>query len=105
MSQPILGNFVQLSEGIPKRLRFIGYTIEPRTITDPQTKQPKVVQALILQVNEEDGIPVAKIYSVTSEKHAQQFAPFLADGSIKTRAFTITMTGRGFLREYQTRVG
>jgi len=104
LTEPILGNFVQLSEGIPKRLRFSDHTITAKAIMDPMTKTMKTVNALQFRVIEEDGIPVDKIYSITSEKHAQQFAPFLQDKTYIGRVFTIIVRGRGFLREYTTQV-
>ena len=104
MSEPILGNYVQLSEDIPKRLRFSKHAIEAKTIPDPMTKALKVVRVLVFGVIEEDGIPVDKVYSVTSEKHAQQFAPYLIGQGYTGRLFTITMRGRGYLREYTTMV-
>lgn len=105
MSEPLLGNFVSLSDGIPKRLRFVSHQIVNRLITDPLTKEPKRVNVLEFRVNEEDGIAVDKIYSITSEKHAQQFAPFLEGQGYRGKIFTIIPRGRGYLREYSVAVG
>jgi len=100
----ILGNYVQLVEGIPKRMRFTDHRIVPKTISDPITRQPKSVNVLEFDVSEEDGAPTAKKYSVSSEKHAQQLAPFL-DGKLYTaKVFTITVHGKGFLREFTVKV-
>jgi len=104
MSEPLLGNYVTLSEGIPKRLRFESHQIVQRLITDPMTKSPKTVNVLEFKVLEEDGIAVSKIYSVTSEKHAQQFAPFLEGQGYRGKVFTIIPRGRGYLREYSVAV-
>jgi len=100
----VLGNFVQLVEGIPKRMRFTYHRIVQRTITDPTIRGPKMVNVLEFNVSEEDGQAVNKSYSVTSEKHAQQLAPFLDGRTYLGRLVTITMHGKGFLREYTVKI-
>jgi len=85
-------------------MRFASHTIADKTITDPMTKAQKVVKVLVFQVVEEDSRKVNKVYSITSEKHAQQFAPYLIGNGYLGRLFTITAQGRGFLREYTTKV-
>jgi len=99
----VLGNFVEMKEEVEKVLRFTGYKMTSETIPDRITKQPKILNMLILNVSEEDGKPVSKEYRVTSEKHARDLWPHLQDGSFKTRAFGITPHGKGFLREYTIR--
>jgi len=103
-SMAVLGNFVELKDGIPKRMRFTDHRIVPRQLTDPYLRAPKTVNVLEFDVSEEDGAPVSKKYSVTSEKHAQQLATFL-DGKLYTaKVFTITVHGKGFLREFTVKV-
>ncbi len=99
-----LGNFVQLSNDIPKRLHFTAWKIVEREITDPHTKSPKKAKVLQLDVSREDGIQVSKTYSVLSEKHAQQLAPYLENQSFLRFDFIITRRGRGFLTEYTVRI-
>mgnify|MGYP001101788183 CR=1 FL=1 len=104
MSEPLLGNYVVLKEDTPKNLRFRDHQIVPKLIVDPMTHTPKQINALQFYVEEEDGRRVDKIYSITSEKHAQQFAPFLEGYKYRGKLFTITIRGKGFLREYTVAV-
>ena len=69
----ILANYVKLVPEKPKILRFKkdSLRIEERVITDPKTKVVKTVRALVLDVIEEDGVPVSKTFSTLSEKLAQ----------------------------------
>jgi len=104
MSEPVLGNYVVLKEDVPKNLRFSDHVIVPKLIVDPMTHAPKQLNALQFYVSEEDGRKTDKIYSITSEKHAQQFAPFLEGRKYIGRLFTITIRGKGYLREYTVAV-
>jgi len=100
----ILENFVRLDSDVPKRLHFNAWRIIPKEITDPHTKSPKIVNVLQLDVDQDDGIRVHKVYSITSEKHAQQIAPYLQNNSYLNFDFSITMRGHGFLREYTVQI-
>jgi hypothetical protein len=96
----VLQNYVILETGRPARLHFRDHHIEPRTITDPLTRQPGSRNVLVFEVDELNGAPVAARYSTMSEKHAGQFAPYLPDKSYQLYNFTITAIGEGFMRHY-----
>ncbi len=100
----VLQNYVILKEGIPTRLHFTDHEIQSREITDPLTKLPKTVRALVLTVDQLDGRAVDARYSTISEKHAMIFSPYLGDKSYKNYDFIITQVGHGFTREYQVKV-
>ena len=105
MSEPIktdtvLGNFVVLQDGIPKRLRFADHRIYPKTQKDSISNRTKVVNTLQFDVVEEDGRPVSKVYEIQGEKHARQFAPELDGKTYVGRTVEITPHGKGFLKEY-----
>lgn len=96
----VLENYVMLETGIPTRLHFIDHQIETRQITDPQTGQGTTRKVLVFNVDTMDGHPVSAKYSIMAEKHASQFAPYLADKSYRNFEFTIVRTGEGFRTSY-----
>ena len=73
----VLGNWVVLHPGERKVLHFVDHTFVERVIVDPVTGKPKTLRALHLRVDQEDGKPVDKTFSVISERLAGQLAPYL----------------------------
>jgi len=105
MSEPvqtdtILGNYVLMVEGVPKRLRFSDHRIYPKQQKDSMSGRVKTVNTLQLDVVEEDGRPVAKVYEVQGEKHARQISALLDGKAYLGKICSITAHGKGFLREY-----
>jgi len=100
----VLRNYVILEEGKPARMHFVDHELQPREITDPVTGRHKTVTALVFQVDELEGKPVLAYYSITSQKHADQFAPYLERKRYLEYDFVVTQIGRGFLREYKVEV-
>jgi len=72
-------NWVILSPGVEKRLRFSDHVIRRKTITDAATKRPKEVEALEFIVSMEDGVSVSRTFSVVSQKLAGDLGPYLID--------------------------
>ena len=97
----VLQNYVILQPGVPARLHFTSHQVRVKTITDPQTGRAKQVQALELTVDELNGRGVVSTYSTLSQKHAQDFAPYLPGEKYRDYDFIITLTGEGDRREYQ----
>jgi hypothetical protein len=105
MSEPvqtdtILGNYVVLQTGIPKRLKLVDHRIYPKDQKDSVSGRIKTVNTLQFDVVEEDGAKVNTVYEVQGEKHARQFAAFLDGKTYIGKTVTITSHGKGFLREY-----
>lgn len=98
--QPVLDNIVKLPEGIAKRLHFTSAAFQDRAIKDPVTQETKVVTVLVLVVDQEDGVTVAKTLGVTAEGLAAQLAPYLDAGRIGSHDFTITRRGSSFATRY-----
>ena len=96
----VLENYVMLETGIPTRLHFTDHRLERRTITDPGTGQPGSRNVLIFDVDRMDGRAVGAKYSIMSEKHAEQFRPFLADKRYTRCEYTIVRSGEGFRTTY-----
>ena len=78
-------------------LHFRDYRITERQITDPYFKTPRTVRSLLFLVDKEDGKPVDKTYSVVSEKLADEFQPYLEDGSYRNYEWCLVKDGAGFV--------
>ena len=84
-----LGNWVVLKPGVEVKLHFREYRITPREIKDPFWKLDRTVTSLLFLVDREDGKPVDKMFSGNSDRLAQEFEPYLEDGSYKLYEWTI----------------
>jgi predicted methyltransferase len=96
----VLRNYVELVAGQPSRLHFVSADLVDRTITDPVLGRPKVATVLMLGIDELDGQPAAAFLSVTAEKLASQFKPFIDRGVLADYDFVVTARGEGFRRTY-----
>ena len=96
----VLGNYVRLEPGVKKRLHAVSHHYEDREITDPNTKQPKIIRVLVFQLDQEDGSPTTKQFSVTSDKLAQQLSPMLPDNAYSKWTMVIIKAGSSFQTEY-----
>jgi len=85
------------------RVKEGSFRLETRTITDPTTKKPKTVQAAVMDVYEEDGSPVTKVFSTLSEKLAAALQVAHNNGNLYRYRLGIKMVGAGFVTEYQIR--
>ncbi len=94
-------NHVILAPGVPARMHFTDHTWESRPITDPVTKLPKTVRALVFHVDEVDGVKTDAYYSTISDKHAMDFDPYLATKSYTGFTFEVTKIGTGFATSYK----
>lgn len=97
----VLRNYVALEPGVPARLHFTEIFKQTKTIVDPLTRRPKSLTTLECTVDELNGQPISSVYSVSSEKHAQDFAPYLVGERYRDYDFIITVSGEGWRREYQ----
>ena len=98
-----LENYVKLAPGVEKVLMLSNPRVEPRTITDPITKQTKTVNAWVATVTEENHIPVHKTYSTLSEKHAAALQQLFDAGILPGRRIGITKYPRGLATEFSIR--
>ena len=72
-----LGNWVMLEPGTRTRIHLVDHQIVERKITDPFWKVEKTVRTLMFRVDRQDGAKVEKSLSITSERLASEFAPYL----------------------------
>ena len=78
-----LDNWVKLEPGKEVKLHFKDYRITSREIEDPFWKTERTVRSLLFLVDREDGKPVDKMFSVISERLAEEFQPYLEDGTYR----------------------
>lgn len=100
-----LGNFIVLEKDREKilKIREGSFHIERRSITDNITKLPKSLNTAVMDVTQEDGKPVTKTFSTTSDKLANTLLTLHLSRILYTRNFGITMRGEGFAKEYTVR--
>ncbi len=97
----VLRNYVMLTSGTAARLHFSDHTKLIKTIFDPLRGGPKPVNSLEFVVDELNGVPCVSAYSILSQKHAQDFAPFLEGKKYQNYDFIILQSGEGFTRDWQ----
>jgi len=97
----VLENYIRLEPGVRKILHFYDHTITTKEIRDPLLARTKPVKSLIFFVDEEDGKPVKKIFSIIQEKLAATLAPYLPGKRYVEYNFAITKFGTGFAAEFQ----
>lgn len=97
----MLANYVALADGIPLRLHFTDdYTVD-RDITDPDTGKTKRVKTLVFWVDEVNGEPSSKTFSVLSQQLLNLFQPYLKEHVYRGWDFVITKTGTGFTARFK----
>jgi hypothetical protein len=102
VTQPLLDNVVQLQPGVSKELHFQDHQVGPITMQDPISGVVRPVETLLFVVDEEAGLPVNKVYYVTSDRHARDFGPYLNDRSYREYSWLITRRGEGLLATWTT---
>jgi len=96
----VLGNYIDLVAGVPKKLKISRYYKDVIEMKDPESKEIKPVNRLVCIVTREDGKEVNKTFSITSEKLAQMIMPGLKKDLHLEKEVRLIMTGIGYLREY-----
>lgn len=100
VSYPLLMNYVRLEPGVPTRVHFTDdYTVE-RTITEKESGKPKRVKTFVFWVDELNGEPAARSFSIMSQKLYAHFEPFLPDKRYEEYDFIITEMGSEFFKDW-----
>lgn len=103
-STNLLSNYIRLVPGVPTRMHFTDdYKIE-RTIADPETGKPKPIKSLVFYVDEVEGAPDSRTFSILSQKLAAHFEPFLKNKEYNRYDFIVTQMGDGFLKDWNVQV-
>jgi len=104
VAETVLGNYVKLVPGVPKRLRFKECKIVEKTVRDPKLGIILPKRAYVCIVTEEDGRPVNKLFSTLSEKLAIQLEQLRRAGILYDRIIEIVWHPRDYATEYEVRV-
>jgi len=91
-----LENWVKLPPGKVVCMHFREYRVTPRQITDPFFGTERTVTSLLFLVDRVDGAPVDMTFSVVSEKLAQEFEPYLEDGSYRDYTWCLVKDEAGW---------
>lgn len=94
MAFPI-SNFIVLAPGVSVKMHFDDHAVASRVITDPIFKRPKTVESLLFIVDELDGKPINKTYSILSQKHAAEFSGYLEGKKYRDYVFTVIKDAPG----------
>lgn len=96
----VLMNYIALASGVPTRMHFSDDYIIERTILEKESGKPKPIKSLVFWVDELNGEPAARTFSVLSQKLAAQLEPFRKDKEYIHYDFIITQMGEGFLKDW-----
>lgn len=100
----LLSNYIRLVPGLPTRMHFTDDYIVDREIADKETGKPKRIKSLVFYVDEVNGEPDSRTFSILSEKLAQHMTPYLPDKQYGSYDFIITQIGEGFLKDWNVQV-
>lgn len=90
-----LENWVILRPGVPVKLHFRANKIAERIITDATFGVPRSVRSMLFLVDEEDGRPVDKAFSVLSQRLMDELAGYLEGERYLRYTFTIVKDAPG----------
>ncbi|MBA7559929.1 hypothetical protein ES708_01547 [subsurface metagenome] len=100
----LLSNYVALVPGVPTRMHFTDDYIVDREIADRESGKPKRIKGLVLYVDELNGEPASRTFSILSQKLAAHMTPLLPDKEYTKYDFIITQMGEGFLKDWNVQV-
>lgn len=96
----LLMNYIALAPGVPTRMHFTDDYMVERTIADGETGKPKTIKSLVFWVDELNGEPVARTFSVLSQKLQAPLEPFRKNKEYLKYDFIITQMGDRFLKDW-----
>jgi len=99
----VLGNYVKLAPGVPKRLVLTDPTVEEVTIKDPKTGKTKIIRRLRFTVLEEDGVPVTKYFTTPSEKLAQMLLAVWDKRAADRICVIVTEFGQELAKDFEVK--
>jgi len=71
-----------------------------REIGDKETGKPKRIKSLVFYVDELNGEPASRTFSILSQKLASHMEPFLPSKRYGGYDFIITQIGEGFMKDW-----
>jgi len=97
----MLMNYVALGKEVPTSMHFTDHYFVEREIWDEKLGKYKSVRSLVFWVDELNGEPAARTFSVLSETLATMLRPYLPDHTYIGYTFEITKLGEGFGTRYR----
>jgi len=96
----MLMNYVHLVSGVPVRMHFTDDYYVDREIADRDSGKTKRIKSLVFWVDELNGEPAARTFSILSQKLSEQLEPFRKDKRYIGYDLVITQMGDGFLKDW-----
>jgi len=93
--------WIVLVAGVPKVLHLADHIIYDKPIRDPETGFIKAVTTLTFLVDREDGVEIAKQWSILSPALAANFLPFIDQKRYRDWNFTVIESGGGYVKSWQ----
>lgn len=97
----MLMNYIALEKDVPTRLHFTDAYYVKREIWDARLSGYKWVESLVFFVDELNGEPTAKTFSVLSSALSTILTGYLPDHAYINFDFVITKHGEGFSTRYE----
>lgn len=97
----MLMNYVALEKDVPTRMHFTDHYFVEREVWDEKLGKFKMVRSLVFWVDQLNGEPTARTFSVLSENLANTLKAYIPDHTYVEFDFEITKQGEGFATRYQ----
>lgn len=99
-STNLFSNYIALAPGVPTRLHFTDWYFTVRVIADRESGKTKPIKTVVFWVDELNGQPASRTYSIMSKKLMAHMIPFLPDKEYTCYDFVITQMGDGFYTDW-----
>lgn len=97
----MLMNYVDLEKDVPTRMHFTDHYLVEREVWDKDLNRFKTIKSLVFWVDEVNGEPTAKTFSVISETLATMLRPSLPEHAYINYDYLITKHGEDFATRYE----
>ena len=96
----LLMNYVQLSPGVPTRMHFTDDYYVKRRIPEKESGKTKWIESHVFWVDELNGEPAARTFSVLATKLDAHLTPWVKDQLYLDYDLIITEMGDGFYKDW-----
>ncbi len=97
-------SYIVLEPNKPTRVKVKAAKQEDRPISDPDTREAKILNVLVLAITEVNGQAVQKELSFTSFNAQQELAPLINSGELFRKTLEVTYRPGGRLTRYEFRL-
>jgi hypothetical protein len=96
----MLMNYLEIPRDTPTRIHATDHYYVDRMIWDKDLGKEKPVRSLVLWVDEVNGSPDARTFSIISRTLYDQITPYLPDNDIRNYDFILKRTGEGYRTDW-----